>query len=138
MPAAWRAADRAVAADGDLGEQRGVLALAPRPLLVEAAETLEFRGGPLAVGDDLGLAVAVAAFEREDLAEPCLERGDRRRVVLDVVGQGADLGGGVVELGLETGQALGGGLEARVEPGQRARLAGGDRGRFAGAGRRRR
>ena len=86
------------------------------------------------MGDDLGLVVAVAAFEREDLAEPRLERGERLRVVLDVVGQGADLGGGVVELGLETGQALRRRLEARIEACQRARLAGGHRDRFARPG----
>ena len=79
------------------------------------------------MGDDLRLVVAVAAFEREDLPEARLERGDGRRVVLDVVGQRADLGGGIVELGLEAGQAFGRGLEARVETGERAGLAGGDR-----------
>src|SRR6185369_14221218 len=101
-----------------------------RALLIETAEPLELEGRPFAVGDDLGLVVAVAALEREDLAKTRLERGDRHGVVLDVVGQSADLRGRVVELGLETGQAFGRGLEARVETGERAGLARSDRDRL--------
>ena len=77
------------------------------------------------MGDDLRLAVAVAAFEGVDRAEALLERGEGRRVVLDAVGQAADLGGDVLELRLEAGEALRQRLEARVEPGQAARLADG-------------
>ena len=117
----------------DLGEQGRVLAVAPGTLLVEAAQALELRGGTLAVGDDLGLAVAVAAFERVDRAEALLERRQGRRVVFDPVGEVADLGGHVVELGLEAGQPFGDRLEARVQAGQAAGLADGDGCPVAGA-----
>ena len=119
---------------GDLGQQGGVLALAAGSLLVEPAQALELGGRALAVGDDLRLVVAVAALEGVDRAEPLLERGERRRVVVDAVGQAADLGGDVLQLGLQPGQPLGERLEPRVEPGQAARLADGDGRRVAGPG----
>ncbi len=59
------------------------------------------------MGEHLGLAVAVAAFEREDRPESLLERGQRPRVMVDPVGQVADLRRHVLEFGLESGQPLG-------------------------------
>ena len=102
--------------------------------MVEAAQPFELRDGALAVGDDLGLAVAIAALQREDRAEALLERREGGRVVLDAVGEVADLGGDVVELRLEPGEPFRERLEARVEAGQAACLTDRDRGRLAGAG----
>ena len=90
------------------------------------------------MGDDLRLVVAVAAFERVDRAEALLERGERARVVLDALGQVADLGGDVLELGLEAGEPFRERLEPRVEAGQAARLADRDGRRRRGRRRRRR
>ncbi len=84
--------------------------------------------------DDRVLVVAVPSLEREDDAEPLLEGAQRGRVVVDAFGERADLGGDIVELGLEARQALGGWLEPGVEPGKATRLTGGERRRFAGAG----
>ena len=53
--------------------------------------------------------------------------------MIDPVGQVADLGGDIVELGLEAGQPVRGRLESWVEAGQSARLAGGQGGRLARA-----
>ena len=43
--------------------------------------------------------------------------------MVDALGERADLRGGVLELGLQAGEPLGDGLEARVDAGQRPRLA---------------
>ena len=51
---------------GDRDEQPRLLRLARRPLPVEAAQPLRLGRGPLAVGDDRGLVVAVAPLEGED------------------------------------------------------------------------
>ena len=117
----------------DLVEQRRILALAPGTLRVETAQPLELGRRSLAMGDDGRLAVAIAAFEGVDRAEPLLERGQGDRIVLDRIGQAADLERDVVELRLEPGQPLGQRLETRVEAGQTARLADRLRRRVAGA-----
>ena len=86
------------------------------------------------MGDDLRLAVAVAAFEGVDGAESLLEAGEGRRIVLDAVRQAADLGRDVLELRLEAGETLGQRLEPWVEAGQATRFADGHRGGIARAG----
>ena len=60
--------------------------------------------------------------------------GKGGRVVLDAVGQAADLGRDVLEFGLEPGQPFGERLETRVEAGQPARFAHGHRRDVAGTG----
>ena len=57
-----------------------------------------------------------------------------RRIVVDRLGQVADLGRDVRELGLEPGQAIGERLEPLIEPAQAAGLAQRDRRRLAGTG----
>ena len=57
----------------------------------QAPQPLELGRGALAVRDDRRLVVAVAALEPVDLAEPLLERGERRRVVVDGLGEVAHL-----------------------------------------------
>ncbi len=86
------------------------------------------------MGDDRGLAVAVAAFERVDRAEALFEGRQGGRVVFDLVGQPADLRRDVLQLRLEAGQPLGERIEPRVEAGQAARLADRDRRRVARSG----
>ena len=115
----------AAAASATSARSARVLALAPGPLLVEAAQALGLGRGPLAVGDDRRLVVAVPPLQRVDRREALLERRERRGIVVDALGEVADLRGDVLELGLEAGQPLGDGLEAGIEPGQAAGLADG-------------
>ena len=107
---------------GDPLEEPGVVGLAGRPLVVDAAQPLRLGGRPLAVGDDRRLVVAEAALEAVDRRQPVGQPGQLRGIVIDRLGQLADGRRHVVELGLETGEPLGDLGEALVEPGERARL----------------
>ena len=87
---------------GDLGEQRGVLALAAAALPVEAAQPLGLgrRASPWAM-----TAASSSPYRRSrrvDRAEALLERGRARAGSCSMPSASvADLGGDVVELGLE-------------------------------------
>ena len=76
--AAARRLDRRRPRSGHLGQQRGVLGQTPLALAVEPAQSRGLAGHRLAVGDDGGLVVAVAALEVVDRGQPLLEPGDRR------------------------------------------------------------
>ncbi len=67
------------------------------------------------MGENRFLVRPVTAFEPEDRAKPLLEGRHRPRVVVDAVGQGADLGRHIGQLGLEPGEPFGNGLEAGVQ-----------------------
>jgi hypothetical protein len=86
------------------------------------------------VGDDLRLAIPVATLEGVDRPEAFLEAGERRRIMLDAVGEAAHLGGDVLELRLEAGETLRQRLEPRIEPGQATRFADGHGCHIARAG----
>ena len=68
------------------------------------------------MGDDGLLVVAVAPLKRVDEAQPLLECRQRGGVVVDRVGEAAHLVGGVLELGLQAGEAVDQWFEAGVHP----------------------
>jgi hypothetical protein len=79
------------------------------------------------VGQDRSLVLTVAALEPVDRAEPRLERGKGGGVVVDALGQLADLGGDVRQFRLQPGESLRQRLEPRIQAREAARLAQGDR-----------
>ena len=74
------------------------------------------------MGEHRRLVVAVAALQGEDQRQALLEARHGGGIVVEVVDQGPHLGGDVLDLGVQAQQALGQGLEARIEAGQVARL----------------
>ena len=113
---------------GDLGEEQRVLGQPPLALALDAAQALGLGGHRLAVGQHGRLVVAETPFQGEDLRQPIFETGHGAGVVVEIVDERADLGGDVRDLRVQASQALGEGLEARVEPTQVAGLprGGGD------------
>jgi hypothetical protein len=112
---------------GHLGQEHGVLGESPSALAFDPTQALRLHRHRLTVGQHRRLVVAVAPLEGEDQRQALLEAGHGGGIVIEVVDQGPNLGGHVVDLGVQSGQALGQRVEARVEARQLTRLPPGGR-----------